>query len=50
MDCGSWRPTQVDWCTAMACIQNEERERISKFVFQKDAKMSLVSKSCALPT
>ena len=29
----------------MACIQDEERERINKFVFSNDASLSLVSKN-----
>jgi phosphopantetheinyl transferase len=28
----------------MACIQREERERINKFVFQRDAKLALVGR------
>jgi hypothetical protein len=32
----------------MACIQREERERINKFVFQRDAKLALVS-ACRVP-
>lgn len=43
VNCGSWLPGQGDWCAAMAAIQREERERITKFVFQRDAKMALVS-------
>ena len=43
MNCVGWVPSQGDWCAAMAVIQREERERINKFVFQRDAKRSLVS-------
>lgn len=43
VNCSGWVPSQADWCAAMASIQAEERERISKFMFQKDAKMALVS-------
>jgi hypothetical protein len=35
-------PSQ-EWLTALAHIQPEELERISNFVFQKDAKLALVS-------
>ena len=32
-----------EWCTAMSCVQDEERERINKFVFAQDATHALVS-------
>ena len=44
LHCSAWLPCKKDWCAAMASVQAEERDRISKFVFQRDAKMALVSK------
>lgn len=38
-----WNPTVTDWISAGRCIQPEEKERIGKFVFKKDAKSSMVS-------
>ena len=39
---GTWRPTREQWVTAIKSIQPEEKERIARFVFKKDAKSSLV--------
>lgn len=40
-----WNPTELEWNKAMKCIQiEEERERIRKFRYQKDAKASLVGR------
>lgn len=38
----SWKPTQAEWTFCNQCIQLEERERIKKFYFQKDAKAAMV--------
>lgn len=43
VNCSSWLPHRHEWCTAMAAVQAEERERINKFFFQRDAKLALVS-------
>ena len=40
--CGQWRPSADQWTMAMAGIQHEERNRINRFVFQRDAKAALV--------
>ena len=42
-NCRDWAPSEQEWVKAMACIQEEESERINKFVFRDDAKLSLVS-------
>lgn len=39
--CGKWRPTPEQWTLAAQCIQPEEKQRIGKFVFQKDAKPAM---------
>lgn len=39
-----WIPTQNELLLATSCIQNEEKDRISKFVFKKDFKSSLVGR------
>lgn len=36
-----WKPTQAEWTFAAQCIQPEEKERISQFMFQKDAKAAM---------
>ena len=41
--CGVWRPTEEQWTLAAQCIQPEEKTRIGKFVFKKDAKSAMVS-------
>lgn len=43
VNCSSWLPHRHEWCAAMAAVQAEERERINKFFFQRDAKLALVS-------
>ncbi|KAK7489887.1 hypothetical protein BaRGS_00018909 [Batillaria attramentaria] len=39
-----WMPTQMEWMTAAQCVQQEEKERIGKFVFKKDAKSAMVGR------
>lgn len=57
-DIGAWKPTESQWIIAASCIQPEEKMRIGKFVFQQDAKASIigrllmrkfVSESCTIP-
>lgn len=40
----AWNPSQVEWTLAAQCLQPEEKERIGKFVFRKDAKSALVGR------
>jgi 4'-phosphopantetheinyl transferase len=35
---GSWFPTESQFQLAACCIQEEEKTRIGRFVFKKDAK------------
>ncbi|VEN53415.1 unnamed protein product [Callosobruchus maculatus] len=37
-----WNPTMSDILLASSCIQKEEKERLSRFVFKKDLKASLI--------
>lgn len=39
-----WSPNKADWMTALSCIQPEEKERIGKYVFKKDAKSSIAGR------
>ena len=39
-----WIPNKNQWIKAMKCIQVEERERIRKFRYRKDAKSSIVGR------
>lgn len=41
-----WNPTRTEWTFCNQCIQNEERERIKKFYFKKDAKAAMVNMYC----
>lgn len=41
-DCGNWFPTENDWSIASRSIQIEEKERIGRFVFKRDAKHSII--------
>ncbi|XP_022098934.1 L-aminoadipate-semialdehyde dehydrogenase-phosphopantetheinyl transferase-like [Acanthaster planci] len=41
---GSWKPTQAEWTLASRCIQQEEKDKIGKFVFKKDGKASMVGR------
>jgi hypothetical protein len=47
---GLWRPTKEEWMLAAQCIQTEEKNRIEKFVFKKDAKSAMVRLRSTLPT
>ena len=38
----AWKPTQTEWTFCNQCVQQEERERIKKFYFTKDAKAAMV--------
>lgn len=40
----AWVPTQAEWMTAAQSIQPEEKDRIGKFVFKKDAKSAMVGR------
>ena len=40
----NWKPKKQDWALALSLIQAEEKERINRFVFKKDAKASLVGR------
>lgn len=41
-DCSNWYPSENDWCIASRSIQPEEKERIGRFVFKRDAKRSII--------
>lgn len=41
-DCGNWFPSENDWSKASRSIQLEEKERIGRFVFKRDAKRSII--------
>lgn len=40
----NWKPTPSDIILAASCVQPEEKERLSKFVFKKDFKSSLIGR------
>lgn len=40
----NWHPTKAEWTFCNQCIQQEERERIRKFYFQKDAKAAMIGR------
>ena len=39
----NWLPNQAQWTHAAQCIQVEEKERVGKFMFKRDAKSAMVS-------
>lgn len=39
-----WAPTESQILIATSCVQNEEKERLAKFVFKKDFKASLIGR------
>jgi len=41
-DCANWFPSESDWSKASRSIQLEEKERIGRFVFKRDAKRSII--------
>jgi len=41
-DCGNWFPSENDWSKVSRSIQLEEKERIGRFVFKRDAKRSII--------
>lgn len=41
-DCSNWFPSENDWSKASRSIQLEEKERIGRFVFKRDAKRSII--------
>lgn len=43
-DCNKWYPTRQEWITASTSIQTEEKERIGRFFFKRDAKNSMAGR------
>ncbi|XP_046740379.1 L-aminoadipate-semialdehyde dehydrogenase-phosphopantetheinyl transferase [Diprion similis] len=39
-----WDPSETEFLKAISCIQTEEKERIGRFVFKKDARASLAGR------
>lgn len=42
--CGSWVPSRSEWTLAARCVQPEEKQRIGRFVFAKDAKSAMAGR------
>lgn len=43
-DCSKWYPTRKEWAIASTSIQFEEKERIGRFFFKRDAKNSMAGR------
>jgi len=43
-NCSKWHPTKEEFGRAFAAIQQDERDRINRFVYQEDAKRALVGR------
>lgn len=43
-DFQSWQPTESQWLLASSCVQEEEKLRVGKYVFKRDAKASLIGR------
>ncbi|XP_078682625.1 L-aminoadipate-semialdehyde dehydrogenase-phosphopantetheinyl transferase-like [Branchiostoma floridae x Branchiostoma belcheri] len=41
---GLWQPSREEWLLAARCVQQEEKDRINKFVFAKDAKYAMAGR------
>ncbi len=39
---GAWSPTEEEWSLAARCVQPEEKQRIARFMFKRDAKSAMV--------
>uniref|UniRef100_UPI00398F0D13 L-aminoadipate-semialdehyde dehydrogenase-phosphopantetheinyl transferase isoform X2 n=1 Tax=Pristiophorus japonicus TaxID=55135 RepID=UPI00398F0D13 len=39
--CGAWQPARSEWLLAARCVQDEEKQRVGRFVFAKDAKAAM---------
>ncbi|XP_066286534.1 L-aminoadipate-semialdehyde dehydrogenase-phosphopantetheinyl transferase-like [Branchiostoma lanceolatum] len=44
MKTGLWQPSREEWLLAARCVQQEEKDRINKFVFAKDAKYAMAGR------
>lgn len=40
----AWQPTRSEWMFCGQCIQSEEKDRIQRFVFKKDAKAAMIGR------
>jgi hypothetical protein len=43
-NCNEWEPTETELAQALASIQQEEQDRICRFMFLRDVKLALVGK------
>lgn len=43
-NCNMWHPTKHDWLLVASFIQQEEKERIGKFHFKRDAKCAMAGR------
>ena len=43
-DWANWNPTEKEYRQAISCVQLDEKERLGRFVFRKDARASLVGR------
>lgn len=43
-DCNKWYPTRQEWITASTSVQTEEKQRIGKFYFKRDAKNAMAGR------
>lgn len=42
--CGTWRPNSTEWIHAAQCVQAEEKTRIGRFVFKRDARSAMAGR------
>ena len=43
-DCENWDPSEEEWNDCLSKLEKDERERILRFKFKKDQKLSLAGK------
>uniref|UniRef100_A0A1B6D0M9 L-aminoadipate-semialdehyde dehydrogenase-phosphopantetheinyl transferase n=1 Tax=Clastoptera arizonana TaxID=38151 RepID=A0A1B6D0M9_9HEMI len=43
-NCHDWKPSESDWLLISSSIQKNDKERIGKYVFQRDAKFAMIGR------
>lgn len=39
-----WQPTAQEWVQSLSCVQSEEKERITRFVYRNESKSTLMGR------
>ena len=41
--CNKWKVLKEEWILAAQCIQAEDRQRIGRYIYQRDARTNMVA-------